>query len=176
MSSPSSVAPVKSSFGPAIDRTSRVLILGSLPGEVSLQRGEYYAHPRNGFWPLMQEVTGAPLVGAVYADRLALLRASGVGLWDVIQSAERKGSLDADIRRHTGNDLAEVVSTLPSLRAIAFNGLRASAIGRKLLGPRDDLALLTLPSSSPAFTMSFDRKLERWRALRPHLQVRSAHA
>lgn len=130
---------------------------------------EYYAHPQNAFWRLMETVTGTTLVARAYPDRLDALLAAGVALWDVVRSAKRVGSLDAAIRDHTGNDLAALVETLPRLQAIAFNGLRAAAIGRKLLAPREDLSLLTLPSSSPAYTMAFERKLEQWRALRAYL-------
>ena len=165
----SSIAPFKASFGLVADSRSRVLILGSLPGERSLEQQEYYAHPQNAFWRLMEAVTGTALVGKAYPERLAALLASGVALWDVIQSAERVGSLDAAIRNHVGNDLAQAISTLPALRAVAFNGLRASAIGRKRLGLETGLALLTLPSSSPAYTMPFEEKLDRWLGLQNHL-------
>ena len=160
---------LKSSFGLVADRGSRVLILGSLPGEVSLQRGQYYAHPQNAFWRLMEAVTAAPLKDMAYAERLTALKGAGVALWDVVQSAERVGSLDAAIRKHTGNNLAQAVATLPSLRAIAFNGLRASTLGRKLIPPGDGVALLTLPSSSPAYTASFEEKRARWLVLRGYL-------
>jgi TDG/mug DNA glycosylase family protein len=167
---------LKSSFGLVAAEDSRVLILGSLPGERSLQQQEYYAHPQNAFWRLMEAVTGATLVGTAYPERLAALLAAGVALWDVIQSAERVGSLDAAIRNHTGNDLVEAISNLPSLRTVAFNGLRASAIGRKRLGSGDRPALLTLPSSSPAYTMPFEQKRARWLVLRDHLDVNRASA
>ncbi len=166
----------KSSFGLVADRNSRVLILGSLPGEVSLQRAEYYAHVQNAFWPLMEAVTSTSLRALAYPERLAALRAAGVALWDVVQSAERMGSLDADIRNHIGNDLVEAIASLPSLLAVAFNGQRASTIGRKRLGSPEDLVLLTLPSSSPAYTMSFERKRAQWLALRPYLRGESQHA
>ena len=167
---------MKASFAPVADERSRVLVLGSLPGEVSLRQARYYAHPRNAFWPLMAAVTGAELVGATYIERLTRLQSAGVALWDVVRSAERTGSLDSAIHDPVGNDLNALLAELPRLRAIAFNGLTASALGRKLLVPRDDLTLLTLPSSSPAYTMAFDRKLERWRTLQPYLEEGSAHA
>ncbi len=161
--------PRKSSFEMVADRRSRVLILGSLPGEKSLQRQEYYAHPQNAFWRLIEAVTETVLMEKAYPERLAALRAAGVAVWDVIRSAERVGSLDAAIRNHTGNDLVKAISTLPALRAVAFNGLRASAIGRKCFGPDQPFALLTLPSSSPAYTMAFEEKRERWLVLRDYL-------
>jgi hypoxanthine-DNA glycosylase len=114
----------------------------------------------------MEVVIDQDLVGRTYDDRLARLVEAGVGLWDVIRSAERSGSLDADIRRHTPNPLATFIGALPALRAVAFNGAAASVIGRKALSQDLGLALITLPSSSPAHAaLSFDSKLERWRRL-----------
>jgi hypoxanthine-DNA glycosylase len=162
---------IKSSFPPVVDAGVRVLMLGSLPGEASLARAQYYAHSRNQFWRLMEAVTGADLVVAPYEARLARLLAAGVGLWDVIRSARRSGSLDAAIREHSPNALAALAATLPSLRAIAFNGGTASAIGRKQLGAEPGPALLTLPSSSPAHAVPYERKLAEWARLRPFLSA-----
>ena len=163
---------LKSSFPPVVDEKTRVLVLGSLPGEVSLSRAEYYAHPRNQFWRLMQAVTGAALVDAAYPVRLQALLAAGVGLWDVIGSAERAGSLDGAIRNHSPNALGALVAALPSLHAVAFNGAKASQIGRRQLGAAGGLTLITLPSSSPAHAArSFEQKLAQWRRLEPFLAV-----
>ena len=151
------------------DIATRVLILGSLPGDASLRQGQYYAHPQNQFWRLMQAVTGRPLADASYDDRLAGLRSAGIGLWDVIRSAERVGSLDANIRAHTPNALAEFVASLPALLAVGFNGAKASQIGRKLLDTDGELALITLPSSSPAHAVGFERKRVEWLRLKPFL-------
>ena len=159
----------KASFPPVVDACTRVLILGSLPGEISLARQQYYANPQNQFWRLLEAVTGADLVASAYEARLAALRAAGIGLWDVIHSAERAGSLDAAIRGHRPNALGELVASLPALRAVAFNGGKALAIGRRSLGPNTPLAVLALPSSSPAYTAPFEAKLEAWLTLGPFL-------
>ena len=159
-------AELKRSFAPVVDANTRILVLGSLPGEASLRAGQYYANPRNQFWRLMESVVAAPLAALPYEARLATLLSAGVGLWDVIRSASRSGSLDADIRDHQPNALAELVATLPSLRAVAFNGGKASALGRQLLGDARALALVPLPSSSPAHTAAFDSKRLRWSELR----------
>lgn len=169
-----SAAPVttsKSSFPAVTDSRTRLLILGSLPGEISLAHAQYYANPRNQFWRLMETVIRCPLVGVAYAERLDTLLAAGVGVWDVIASAERVGSLDTNIRNHRSNALAEFAATLPSLRAIAFNGGKASGIGRKQLGPDPGHTLVTLPSSSPAHAVSFERKHDEWRALERFLRA-----
>ncbi|AXT46005.1 MULTISPECIES: DNA-deoxyinosine glycosylase [Chromobacterium] len=157
----------KSCFPPVARPDARVLVLGSLPGDASLQAGQYYAHPRNQFWPLMQAITGRPLAELAYAERLEALQQAGVALWDVIASARRRGSLDADIRDQQANDLRELAQSLPRLRAVAFNGATAA----RAAGQLDGLALdiLALPSSSPAHTLAFDRKLEVWRQLGRYL-------
>ncbi len=140
--------------------------MGSLPGEVSLARAQYYAHPQNQFWRLMETVIEADLVGLGYEARLAALLEHGIGLWDVVGQARRIGSLDGALREVTPNALAEFAATLPALRAIAFNGLKADAIGRKQLPADFAPTPISLPSSSPAHTMAFARKAGAWAALR----------
>jgi hypoxanthine-DNA glycosylase len=153
-----------------VDARTRVLVLGSLPGEASLAAQRYYAHPQNGFWRLMGTVIGQPLATMPYEERLTTLLAYGVGLWDVIQEASREGSLDASIRDHAGNDLKALVATLPTLRAVAFNGGTSAKIGRKLLGEASGLKFVPLPSSSPAYTLAFNAKAEAWGVLAQYLQ------
>ena len=165
---------MKASFPPVVDQRARVLVLGSLPGEISLARGQYYANPQNQFWRLIGEVVGADLVSLGYEARLERLLQAGVGLWDVIATAERAGSLDGAIRGHRPNALAELAASLPQLKAIGFNGGKSLQIGRRALGEVRDLALVALPSSSPAFTRRFDLKLEAWMSLRPFLARPSA--
>jgi double-stranded uracil-DNA glycosylase len=140
-------------------------VLGILPGEESLARGQYYANPRNQFWALMSGVVGADLVQFGYEARLQALLRAGVGLWDTVASARRQGSLDAAIRNHSPNALPELASRLPKLRAFAFNGGKSAAVGRKALGDTA-LRLIQLPSSSPAFTMPFADKQAAWSRLR----------
>lgn len=164
---------LKRCFPPVVDAATLVLVLGSLPGEESLARRQYYANPRNQFWPLMEAVTERRLVDQAYEERLETLLGAGVGLWDTVEAATRRGSLDGAIRDPRANDLAAVVDRLPSLRAVAFNGARSALIGLPQLSGRD-LALVSLPSSSPAYTLPFAAKLERWMALRPFLRVRSS--
>ena len=159
----------KASFGAVADARTRVLVLGSLPGEESLRRGQYYAHPRNQFWRLMGAVTGTGLAALPYAERLETLQASGVGLWDVIQSAARPGSLDADIRAPEPNALQALATALPGLRAVAFNGGTALRLGRGRLAETDGVAILALPSSSPAYTLGFELKLQAWMGLKDFL-------
>jgi hypoxanthine-DNA glycosylase len=159
---------LKHSFAPVADPGTRVLLLGSLPGEQSLAEARYYANPRNQFWRLMGRVIAVDLVALDYPERLAVLQRAGVGLWDAVGSAERRGSLDAAIRAHRANPLAELASSLPRLRAVGFNGGTSARIGMKELGGTR-YALLPLPSSSPAYTLPFEEKCEAWLALKHFL-------
>ena len=141
---------------------TRVLILGSLPGEKSLAAGQYYAHPQNRFWHLAGKLIGAYLTGMDYERRLRMLLAAQVGLWDTVASARREGSLDAAIREPEHNALATLVASLPRLRAVGMNGATATRIGTRLLA-QTDLALVALPSSSPAYAaMPLAEKERRW--------------
>lgn len=161
----------KASFAPIVHAGTRILILGSLPGEASLAAAQYYAHPRNQFWRLVGAAIGVELVTMDYEARLAVLRDYGIGLWDSIGSAIRPGSLDTAIRDVEANPLASLVATLPALRCVAFNGAKSASIGVRQLAGAGDLALLRLPSSSPAHAaLSFDDKLAQWTNLRKFLR------
>jgi hypoxanthine-DNA glycosylase len=161
----------KRSFPPVVDARTRILILGSLPGEASLAAGQYYGNPRNAFWRLLETVLDEQLVALNYDDRLAMLRSHGIGLWDVVGEAERRGSLDAAILNPSANDLLALIETLPALRAVAFNGGTAAKLGSRLLAPvADRIELIALPSSSPAHAArSFAEKAAAWGALRDWL-------
>ncbi|MGZ8369587.1 MAG: DNA-deoxyinosine glycosylase [Caulobacteraceae bacterium] len=160
----------KRSFAPVVDAETRLLILGSLPGEASLAAAQYYANPRNAFWRLMERVLDEPLLPLAYEARLAALLRRRVGLWDVIGAAEREGSLDAAIRNATHNDLAELVERLPALRAVAFNGAASAKVGRSMLEHAGVIELIGLPSSSPAYAaLPLEGKAQAWIALRPYI-------
>ena len=160
---------VKRSFPPIVDAGTRLLVLGSLPGEESLARRQYYGNPRNHFWRLIGAVAGLDLVPLAYEARLEALLGAGIGLWDTVGAATRRGSLDGAIRDHRANDLAALAASLPKLRAVAFNGGKSAALGRPRLAERPDLELVPLPSSSPAYTMPFEEKLAAWRRLAGYL-------
>ena len=156
----------KHSFPAVVDPQVHTLILGSLPGALSLAHSQYYAHPQNRFWQLLAEIIGIDLPALPYPERLPLLLAHGFGLWDVVAEARRDGSLDSNIRDHVHNDLTSLIATLPQLRTIAFNGGTAARLGLKALGEHADrYRIVLLPSSSPAYTRPYAEKLTAWIAL-----------
>ncbi|WGM48535.1 hypothetical protein KOAAANKH_03437 [Brevundimonas sp. NIBR10] len=161
----------KRAFPPVVDDRARLLILGSLPGDASLKAAQYYAHPQNAFWRLIGGVIGRDLAALAYLDRLDALKGAGVGLWDVIASAERTGSLDAAIRSPEAADLVGLIDSLPGLQAVAFNGATAAKMGRRRLNGIDrNLTLIDLPSSSPAHaTRSLSEKAQSWAILKTYL-------
>jgi hypoxanthine-DNA glycosylase len=152
---------------PAGSGDAQLLILGSLPGDASLEAQRYYAHPRNQFWRLLGRAIGEDLAGLAYEDRIDRLAARRIALWDVVGEGIRAGSLDAAIRGATPNQLREYAATHARLRAIAFNGKTASRIGRPVLRDIAGVELIDLPSSSPAHTMAFEGKAARWCLLGP---------
>jgi len=161
----------KASFAPVIDAGTNILILGSLPGEASLAAAQYYANPRNQFWRLVSAVIGLDLVPLEYDVRLEHLRAHGIGLWDSIGSATRRGSLDTAIRNVEANPLAMLVSSLPALCCVAFNGAKSASVGGLQLAGMEGFTALRMPSSSPAHaTLTFEAKLTRWMELRKFLR------
>lgn len=161
---------LKRAFDPVVDANTRLLILGSLPGDASLKAGQYYGHPQNGFWRLVGGVAGLDLVALPYAERLEALKAAGVGLWDVIASARRPGSLDTAIRDVEVADLNRLFASLPALRAVAFNGGTASRLGRRALSLAAGIDLIDLPSSSPAYTRPLSEKAQAWSVLATFLR------
>ncbi len=148
---------------PVIDRGTKLVVLGSFPGLASLRAGQYYAHPRNQFWPILSALWGRDLQATNYRGRLAEARRHGLGLWDVYARCRREGSLDSAIEEAELNDLAGLAMRAPRLRAVAHNGgesARVMRITRQLGVP-----VLRLPSTSPAnASWSFERKLAAWRA------------
>ena len=156
------------SFLPISSRDARVLILGSMPGERSLVAGQYYAHPRNSFWTIMEQVTGLK-ASAGYAERLRFLKRHGIALWDVLHSCHRNGSLDAAIRRGSikVNDFNSFFQRHPAIHTVLFNGAAAEGYYRQYVVPvlgSSARNLLRMPSTSPAHAaMPFRQKVAAWR-------------
>jgi double-stranded uracil-DNA glycosylase len=162
---------VKAGLPPIARPNASLFVLGSLPGDASLAAQRYYAHPTNQLWRLLGNAIGAELQALSYEERLAQLSERRIGLWDVIASAARSGSLDQSIRGAEHNQISHLLRDFPHLRAIAFNGSTAARIGRKLIGesPRH-LALIDLPSSSAANTAPFYKKAAAWGRLADFLR------
>ena len=149
-------------LAPVIAADTRLVVLGSFPGAASLAAQQYYGHPRNNLWALLSALWDEDLVALGYAQRLAALQRHRVGLWDVYRSCEREGSLDSAIRVPVPNDLAQLKTLAPQLRAVAHNGAE-SARSRRIT-EQLGVAVHTLPSTSPAnASWSFERKLAAWR-------------
>jgi hypoxanthine-DNA glycosylase len=157
----------RTGLAPVLARRTRVLILGSFPGAASLAAGEYYAHPRNHFWPLLEALLEEPLAGRPYRERLARLAARGVGLWDTIVACERRGSLDAAIRNAERAEIARVRRGAPHVVLVAFNGQTAGRAAPAWAAA--GYATRVLPSTSPAYTLPFAAKLAAWRAVQDAL-------
>jgi double-stranded uracil-DNA glycosylase len=162
------------SFPPIENPTASILILGSMPGKESLRAGQYYAHPRNAFWPIMGELVGA-LPTLPYEARTRMLKSAGIALWDVLASCRRHGSMDADI--DTGsicpNDFASFFLEHPHITHVFFNGTMAEQCFHKHVQPllqalprSRPLHYQRLPSTSPAYaSMRYEKKLESWQAI-----------
>ncbi len=151
-------------FPPVISEDIHTLILGSFPGKESLAKRQYYAHPRNQFWHLLSKVLKEDLVTLDYEKRLQRMLAHRIGLWDVITMCERKGSLDARIRKAVPSDFARLKQDCPLLLKICFNGKVAGAYAARLEGA--GYQTLQLPSSSPAYaSRTFEEKLTVWQKI-----------
>lgn len=156
-------------FPPITCPDVRVLVLGSLPGRRSIEAKQYYAHPRNAFWKIVEDIYG---IRGAYAERCKALAGAGIALWDVLQASVRPGSLDADIDVKTAipNDFKHFFDTHISLEAIVFNGKKAESLFTKLVTvqPGRLRRVEVMPSTSPAFAaMPYNLKLATWRAALP---------
>jgi TDG/mug DNA glycosylase family protein len=158
---------------PVVNGGCRTLVLGSMPGAISISKQQYYGHPRNHFWPLLYAIFGGGKAPATaYAERTAFALSHGIALWDVLAACEREGSLDADIRRPEANAFAAFYAANPALERVFFNGKAAAQLYRKQVLPQLEAAgagkairYCTLPSSSPAHTLPLEVKLEEWQKL-----------
>jgi hypoxanthine-DNA glycosylase len=157
---------------PFADPRTRVLVVGTLPGQASLAARQYYAQPHNAFWRLIEDLCGVPRA-LPYRARIDALLASGFGLWDVCASAHRRGSLDASIVRASivPNDFARLYRRYPRIELVCFNGATAAALYQRLVMPTLNesaraVRTVILPSTSPAHAgMPYAQKLARWAAL-----------
>ncbi|HVJ50452.1 DNA-deoxyinosine glycosylase [Desulfitobacterium sp.] len=184
-------------FKPVINANSRVLILGSMPSEESLRKQEYYANPRNQFWrildtlfsleereeqqerqerqkqsELLREQETIPAAAIPYSHKLEFILQHNLALWDVIAACEREGSLDSHIKSPRPNLFAELFAHYPEICYVAFNGKKAFEVFKRQVGfnLKEGLVYHVLPSTSPANTLTWERKLNEWRILRAWLK------
>ncbi|WP_428077357.1 DNA-deoxyinosine glycosylase [Candidatus Avelusimicrobium alvi] len=153
------------SFPPCADEHTRILIVGSMPGGASLKAGEYYAYKHNQFWRLMFDLLAAGRTPESYRDKLNTLLIHHIGLWDALESCERKGSLDGSITRPHPNDFPSLFKRFPAIRTLLFNGQAARTHFKRAFGEPAGKNCITLPSTSPAHaSRSYEEKKALWRA------------
>lgn len=159
------------SFEPVIGRNPRILILGSMPGVVSLQAVQYYANPRNAFWPIMAELFDID-IDCNYEERIEQISRLPVVLWDTIKACHREGSLDSNIQKHQleANNIPTLLKQYSAIRLVACNGATSEKYFNQLVKPQlsEDYAIEVkrLPSTSPANAgMTFDQKLSNWQEI-----------
>ena len=150
-------------FPPVVDEHIEVLILGSFPSPASLAKMQYYGHPQNHFWKLMGQLLDEPLYEMEYAQRLPILLRHNIGLWDVLHQCERAGALDSAIRNAVDNDFRKVTRVARGLKRVCFNGKTAGRFAPVFADAGYET--LVLPSSSPAYTLAFDKKLKLWQGV-----------
>ena len=151
------------SYPPIADASARILVLGTMPSVESLRQGFYYAHPRNAFWRIMAEIFGEELPVSMEKKKSLLLR-NGIALWDTLRSCEREGSLDSAIQRPEPNDIPALLAECPDIRKICFNGAASETLFMRHIGPVEGVELIRLPSTSPAYTLAYAKKLAVWKA------------
>ncbi|MBW8523446.1 DNA-deoxyinosine glycosylase [Chryseobacterium chendengshani] len=147
-----------------MDTNSKILILGSIPGVKSLEKQQYYGHPQNKFWKIIFELFHEEFTED-YIERIAVLKKYHLALWDTIDSCERKGSLDSEIKNEEANQIAELLEEYPNIQAIFCNGGKSYKNLQKILGKNFKIPMNLLPSTSPLHTVSFEKKLEDWKKI-----------
>ncbi len=152
---------MKYSFLPLVNESCKVLILGSLPGELSLEKQQYYAHPQNCFWRMMFEILGEPY-SEDYKTKCDMLLRHNIALWDVVCSAEREGSLDVDIKNAVPNDIVGFLNRYSQINKVLLNGGKATSLFKKHF-KNVEVKVVSLPSTSPAnASMNYAQKKELW--------------
>ncbi len=150
------------SFPPIVDTETEILILGTMPGAMSLQKQEYYAYKQNQFWKIMFTVFADGKVPEMFTERVALLTQNQIGLWDVLANCERQGSLDIHIKNQTENEIPALLQEFPRIKKILFNGKESHRYFMKKFEHIDGIEFHVLPSTSPANTVKFEFKHNAW--------------
>ncbi|MET0759872.1 MAG: DNA-deoxyinosine glycosylase [Flavobacterium sp.] len=150
------------SFPPIINSETEIFILGTMPGATSLAKQEYYGYNHNHFWRIMYTLFDNLPVSEVFEEKVKILQSNKIGLWDVLQNCERKGSLDIHIKNHILNDFESLFKEFPCIKKIVFNGKESHKYFLKKFGQIQGITYYVMPSTSPANTMSFENKLKIW--------------
>ncbi|MEC1177935.1 DNA-deoxyinosine glycosylase [Metasolibacillus meyeri] len=163
----------QNSLPPIIDENTQVLILGSMPSVQSLEKQQYYGNTRNHFWPIIAAITEES-IQENYRQRIEVLKKKGIGLWDSIQSCERQGSLDANIRNEVANDFSWLFQQYPQVKAVLFNGAKSFEVFKKHIGLDilDGRYYEKMPSTSPIpgkNIKTFEQKIQAWSTLKQYI-------
>ncbi|MDR6844322.1 DNA-deoxyinosine glycosylase [Flavobacterium granuli] len=150
------------SFPYFIDSNAEILILGTMPGAMSLEKNEYYANPRNHFWKIIYTLFDELPIPYNFEEKVKFLQTNKIGLWDVLENCERKGSLDIHIKNQKENDFVALLEKFLSVTKIVFNGKQSHAFFYKRFGQIEGITYFVMPSTSPANTMTFENKLKIW--------------
>ncbi|MBK5199998.1 MAG: DNA-deoxyinosine glycosylase [Spirochaetaceae bacterium] len=149
-------------FDPILGELPHTLVLGSFPSVISLDRIQYYGNPRNAFWPILKDVFGGQDY-LNYKDNVEFAKIHKIAIWDVISSCERKGSLDSAIKNVIVNEIEDLLINYPSIKNVLFNGKAAESFYNKYVKYYPyRTEFFTLPSTSPAYTLSYEKKLIEW--------------
>ena len=154
-----------SSFPPIVSKDSKILILGSVPGIKSLEMNEYYAHPQNKFWKILFEIFQEDFTFN-YSEKLNFLQRNHIAVWDVIDSCERKGSLDTEIKNENHHNILQLLEDFPNIKVIYCNGQKSFKTLGKILPQDFQIPIFVLPSTSPAYTIPYEKKREDWSILK----------
>lgn len=154
-----------SSFPPVVSNNSKVLILGSVPGVKSLEMQQYYAHPQNHFWKILFQLFNGEFT-TIYQDRIDFILKNKLALWDVIDTCERKGSLDSNIINEEANDVRKLLADYPNIKAIICNGQKSYKNLQKVLGKQTEISIFVMPSTSPLHTISLEKKMQEWQMIK----------
>lgn len=149
-------------FKPILGALPHTLVLGSCPSVVSLEKVEYYGNKRNAFWPIMRDVFGGDDFKS-YDDKVQLAMDNHVAIWDVVAQCTREGSLDSEIKDVAVNDIEDLLMDMPSIKTVLFNGAAAAKFYKKYVAYYPyRTEFFTMPSTSPAYTIPYEKKLEEW--------------
>ena len=149
-------------FEPIISKKPNIMILGSAPSVISLKESEYYGNKNNSFWKILAKIYNTKELEN-YEKKKAFIIKNNIFLWDVVRNCNRKGSLDSEIKDVEPNEIKVILDTNPTIKAVMFNGKKAMQLYKKHINyyPKT-IDFISLPSSSPAYTLSFENKLDIW--------------